>query len=100
MSEQAFLIHHENFSGRDRALIFGEDIEVTVLPRDQHPTMLDVLVHAGIFPSKGQARKNWKGEVEIPMGFTQITAGKLRTLISIHNPPDDLPPDPWWGADA
>ena len=90
VSEFAVLIEHPNFSKRDERLIFGEGAFVR-LPRTA--TMIDVLVAAGIFPSKSQARKNWKGETTIGIGITEFTAGKLRTEIFIHKPPDDLPPD-------
>lgn len=46
-------------------------------------TMLDVLVIAGIFRSKTEARKNWKGPLEIPNGFSQRLVGKLKAQITI-----------------
>lgn len=52
--------------------------------------MWDVLVLAGVFTSKNQARKNWKGPVEIPPGFNQWSVGKHRTLISVWMPIADL----------
>lgn len=51
--------------------------------------MWDILVMAGVFPSKSQARKNWNGPVEIPWGFNQWTVGKQRTVISIWKPIPD-----------
>lgn len=47
-------------------------------------TWLDVLVVVGIFPSKGQARKNWKGPVDIEPGLTILQAGKKRIEIAVH----------------
>lgn len=90
VSEFNVLIDHPNFSKRDERLIF-EDRTFVRLPRTA--TMIDVLVAAGIFSSKGQAKKNWKGAVDIDIGITEFTAGKLRTHIFIHKPPNDLPPD-------
>jgi hypothetical protein len=55
---------------------------VTELPRTA--TWLDVLVQVGIFPSKGQARKNWKGPVDIEPGLTILQAGKKRIEIAVH----------------
>lgn len=52
-------------------------------------TMWDILTLAGVFPSKSQARKNWKGEVEIPWGFNQWTVGKQRTVITVWRPMPD-----------
>lgn len=54
----------------------------TVLPLDT--TWWDILVEAGIFKSKSQARKNWKGSKEVSPGFHQIVAGKKRIEICVH----------------
>ncbi|MCI0564306.1 MAG: hypothetical protein MN733_38015 [Nitrososphaera sp.] len=84
------LIEHPNFSERDRRLIFEDDAAV-VFPRTA--TMLDVLVAAGVFPSKSQARKNWN-QVDIPEGLNRFEGvGKRRLTIFVHKPPDNLPPD-------
>lgn len=89
--EVNILIEHPNFSKRDRRLIFEDDV-ATTLPRGA--TMADVLVLAGVFPSKTQARKNWKGDNEIPEGLNKFhNVGKRRITIFVHKPPSDLPPD-------
>jgi hypothetical protein len=49
-------------------------------------TMFDILATAGIFSSKSEARKNWRGVVEIPKGFSQFEVGKLKHQITILNP--------------
>jgi uncharacterized UPF0160 family protein len=41
--------------------------------------MIDVLVAAKVFPSKGQARKNWKGDLNIVPGMIRVG----RTTITI-----------------
>jgi hypothetical protein len=46
-------------------------------------TMLDVLATAKIFASKGETRKNWKGPLEIPFGFSEFTVGKLKHRVTI-----------------
>lgn len=60
------------------------DEPVDVLPASA--TMLDALVKAGIFPSKSEARKNWKGPIEIPDGFSEWVVGKLKNRLSILKP--------------
>ena len=44
------------------------------LPADA--TMIDLLAYSKFFPSKGQARKNWTGGVEIPFGYSEHDVGK------------------------
>jgi hypothetical protein len=53
--------------------------------------MLDVLVQAGIFPSRNQARKNWKGEITIQDGFQDFKASKGHVHIAIWKP--TIPPE-------
>lgn len=36
-----------------------------------------------LLQTKPQARKNWKGPLEIPEGFSQWTAGKKKVRITI-----------------
>lgn len=49
---------------------------------DENWRFPDLLVSLGIFPSKGQARKNgW--DKDIPEGWTDITIGKLKHRICI-----------------
>lgn len=64
----------------DDVRLFGLNNPI-LIPNES--TMIDVLVIAGIFPSKGQARKNWHGPVEIPGGLSQWVVGKLRNKITI-----------------
>lgn len=64
--------------------IFGGS--VPVFSRDS--SLLDILVHFGIFPSKGQARKNWKGDIAIPDGLNVWRAvGKKKLDLWIHKIP-------------
>ena len=53
-------------------------------------TMFDLLVLSGFFPSKGQARKNWKGPAEIPAGYSEFEVGKgqRRQIFFIVSPFD------------
>jgi hypothetical protein len=53
--------------------------------------MYDVLVAAHIFSSRSQARKNWKGAVDIPLGWSDFFAGKKKLHIAILK--QDLPSD-------
>lgn len=54
----------------------GEETPTTRLP--PAATMYDVLVAVGIFPSRGQARKNWQGPTEIPLGYSEFLLGTRR----------------------
>jgi len=49
--------------------------------------MYDLLKHIGAFPSKGQARKNWKHSEgpDIPKGFSIFTFGKLKHELYVLN---------------
>lgn len=49
--------------------------------------MFDILVTMKLFPSKGQARKNWKHTGgEIPAGFNMWTVGKLKQILAVWVP--------------
>lgn len=51
--------------------------------------IFDILVKAGVFESKGQARKNWKGITTLPTGWTELgPIGKAKLYIFIWNPED------------
>ena len=53
--------------------------------------MFDILVMAGLFRSKSEARKNWKRTgKDVPEGFTDIERiGKLKHRLTIWNPKED-----------
>src|SRR6266853_62538 len=53
----------------DRAELFHAEDEVDYV--EPGVDMLDLLVDLGMFPSRGQARKNWRGPIEIPAGWTE-----------------------------
>ncbi len=78
-----FVVDNPSLDPRDPALFFDtEDVEV--LPPTA--TMVDVVVQAGVFSSRGQAKKNgWKGK-QIPAGFSEFKVGKLNHQITILNP--------------
>lgn len=59
-----------------------------VIIGDYTADVLDLLVYLKIFPSRGQARKNWKGPIQFPPGFTFWRVGKAEAqkLIAIWNP--------------
>lgn len=49
--------------------------------------MFDLLVVLGVFPSKGQARKNWKATgKDFPPGFNHFVIGKMKHKVWIWNP--------------
>lgn len=84
--EFCFIVENENFDPRDEALFFRGAEEVHRLPPEA--TMLDVLAIVGVFPSKGQAKKNgWSGaKSRIPGGYSELTAGKLKIQMAVLNP--------------
>jgi hypothetical protein len=64
--------------------LFGKE-QVTFLGCGS--TIYDILVVAGCFESKGQARKNWQGIKEIPTGYSEIgPIGKGKLFLFIWNP--------------
>lgn len=49
--------------------------------------IFDILVAAGCFESKAQARKNWRGVQVLPTGYTELgPIGKRKIWIYIWNP--------------
>lgn len=80
--DKNFIVNKEGFVGDEQALFFDNE-PIEFVPNTW--TMIDLLVHVGLFPSKGQARKNWKQETEIPEGFSQFVVGKLKNKITILN---------------
>lgn len=80
------IIDNGNATADDERLFFadnnGDTPNIFWLPAETN--MLDILVQAGIFSSKGQAKKNgWKDRVEIPDGFSEFIVGKLKHMITI-----------------
>jgi hypothetical protein len=54
---------------------------------NETPDMFTVLVDAGCFESKSQARKNWNGIKEVPTGYSEIgPIGKGKLFLFIWNP--------------
>ena len=79
-----FIVANDFAKDTDRPFFF-EDEEVNTLTVDND--MLDVLVIAKIFSSRGQAKKNgWAGKEVIPNGWTEFTVGKKKHQIFIWNP--------------
>jgi hypothetical protein len=70
----------------DKEILFEEE-DVIVVPPDT--TMFDLLVMLGSFPSKSQARKNWKAGGEIPIGWSEFFVGKKKRHLCIWNPSEE-----------
>lgn len=82
--EYNYLIDNGNLRG-DESAVFFDGEPCTILPAST--TMPDILVLAGVFPSKGQARKdpNWPNAV--PMGWTDYQGiGRSKKRITILKP--------------
>jgi hypothetical protein len=69
-----FIVRTPHLLERDRSDLFKDDDLVEFL--DAGADMLDVLVKCGAFSSKGQARKNWRGPVEISWGWSEFMTSK------------------------
>jgi hypothetical protein len=86
-----FVLMNRHLHGLDKLLFHNDDQKWFCY---EPKTMLDLLVQAEIFPSKGQARKNWNGPVEIPPGWSEYhRIGKYRQSVFVLNPihDDDCP---------
>ena len=78
------LVSNGNLVGDEAELFFsGEYLNVIGIDED----FFDILVRAGIFTSRNNARKN-NFKAEIPPGITEIYIGKRRVRIYILNPTD------------
>lgn len=69
----------------DVEALFPADEEIMFISSGS-ADMLDLLLYAGCFPSKSQARKNWRGSPAIPEGWSEHWVGKKRRQICIWNP--------------
>jgi hypothetical protein len=72
----------------DDCSIFGMNSQAyTKITHFEETTIYDILVVAGCFESKGQARKNWQGIKELPKGYSEIgPIGKQKLMLFIWNP--------------
>jgi len=78
-----FIINNGHSRRSDAELFFGQSPE-DVIWLDGDKDMWDILVIAGVFPSRTQARKNGRAR-EIPEGWTDQRMGKLKHRICILN---------------
>lgn len=73
----------------DRETLFPDNEKITTVwpGGKQLRDILDALVILEVFPSRSQARKNWRGETTFPDGWTTLTKlGKKRKKLYIWNP--------------
>lgn len=91
MNDFNAVIHHPNrceFDDElDRRIVFESD-DIVYFPVGS--TIFDVLVKAGFFPSKNEARRNWdRGELKD--GFNRFErVGKLKRNLYVLKLPDNL----------
>lgn len=77
-----FTIGH-NVIESDLKLFNGEHVDHFI----SSITIYHLLVHAKIFPSMNEARKNWKGITTIPSGWSEIgPIGKSKVFFYIFFP--------------
>jgi len=85
-----FVMDNENFLDNEDLIesLFDLDETETVQIVPSTFDVFDMLVDAGLFRSKSEARKNWKRTgKDVPEGFTDIkNIGKLHNRLTIWNP--------------
>lgn len=69
------------FAEMAQTILCSSPEEIKVVP----PSLADILVKAGVFPSKSQARKAG-ADGEPPDGLSLYMVGKLKTMIWIWTP--------------
>jgi hypothetical protein len=87
--ELNFVIINEHLKSNDIELFFGEEESsiANLQKMTANTTIWDVLVIAGIFPSKSQARKDARfSDGNIAEGVTDFVIGKKKTRIFIFKP--------------
>lgn len=67
----------------DAALFFAPEAVETI---GADSDMYDVLVLAGVFRSRSEARKNWNGTRMFPLGFETFVVGKKKQMIATLRP--------------
>lgn len=72
--------HNPHSDGEQKRKKKSQVVEVQSTPETKD--MLDVLVRAGVFPSRSQARKQWKGQLALPDMSCTFDVGKTRIVWS------------------
>jgi hypothetical protein len=82
--DKNYVVVNEHFKRNDAEVFFPGERVIYIAGAF---TMWDILHHAGLFGSKGQARKNWKRTgAEIPEGFSHFDhIGKRNSELAILN---------------
>lgn len=88
MTDFNFAVRNEFWNQPMEDAIFSKDVDPSQFIQPLHTQdMFDILVGIGVFKSKSEARKNWRGTgQQIPEGFNSFTVGKLKNRIFIWNP--------------
>lgn len=92
----AYAIKNKHWDWKLECAIFGDHqnlyrIDMYEAPPHHPLDLYDLLVKNGTFPSKGQARKNFKGDATLKPGYSYYHVG--RHLIEVWVPvevPDTL----------
>lgn len=83
--EVNIIVWNDHVQPGDKASLFLDEPVIHIEPGEMD--VIDLLVAMGVFPSRGQARKNWRGPQEIPSGFSDFEGiGKMRRRLTIWNP--------------
>lgn len=80
-----YIVKNDKYRDGDDILFFDGE-EVCFI--DDNKDMYDILVMAGLFKSKNQAKNNWtRTGKEIPKGFNDyMNIGKLNKRLTVFNP--------------
>ena len=80
------VVSNEYVQEYDRNTLFPDNEDVLVLWPGHKKDIYDLLIIIGAFPSKSQARKNWKGPSYIPTGWNEFWVAKAKRHLCIWNP--------------
>ena len=69
----------------DKDLLFPKN-EKVIFINPRKTDIFDLLVKLGSFPSRGQAKKNWKQCEDLPSGWNEFLVGKKKRHLCIWNP--------------
>lgn len=69
---------------KEMYLVGFKEENTTIQPFELN--MYDLLIIAGVFDSKSQARKNWKKEIDIPYGYNEFILGKKKNKVCVWKP--------------
>ncbi len=80
------IVESDHVLDTDRGSLFPDSEDVLIIRPGNNKDMFDLLVLLGAFPSRSQARKNWKGTQAIPEGWSEFFVGKKKRHLCCWRP--------------